>query len=145
MARFRREHDMPRLGKVIKGKRYQVGRFAGKWYVADLSGNRFIYGPFARRETAEARIRRLTKRITNPKWFPVTKKKAKRLGEKYRKAFHSFTRENPKRGTLIYGRVLKIFAQKTSGPYKGQRFVHTFKRGAIMLGMPDGSLRIVHP
>jgi hypothetical protein len=48
-------------------------------------------------------------------------------------------------GTLIYGRVLKIFAQKTSGPYKGQRFVHTFKRVAIMVGMPDGSLRIMHP
>jgi hypothetical protein len=52
---------------------------------------------------------------------------------------------NPRTGTLIYGRVLKIFAQKTSGPYKGQRFVHTFKKGAIMLGMPDGTLRITHP
>lgn len=51
---------------------------------------------------------------------------------------------NP-RGTLIYGRVLKIFAQKTSGSYKGQRFVHTFKHGAVMIGMPDGSLRISHP
>lgn len=52
---------------------------------------------------------------------------------------------NPRHvGTLIYGRVLKIFAQKTSGRYKGQRFVHSFKRGAQMYGMPDGSLRIIH-
>jgi hypothetical protein len=61
------------------------------------------------------------------------------------KGFVLRQRKNPTRGTVIYGRVLKIFAQKTSGPYKGQRFVHTFKRGAIMVGMPDGSLRIVHP
>lgn len=58
---------------------------------------------------------------------------------------YSKFRVNPKHGILIYGRVLKIYAQKTSGPYKGQRFVHSFKRGAIMLGMPDGSLRIMHP
>jgi hypothetical protein len=52
---------------------------------------------------------------------------------------------NPRRGVLIYGRVLKVFAQKTAGPFKGQRFVHTFKPGAVMVGMPDGSLRITHP
>lgn len=53
--------------------------------------------------------------------------------------------KNPSKDILIYGRVLKIFAQKTEGPYKGQRFVHTFKKGAQMLGMPDGSIRIVRP
>ena len=52
---------------------------------------------------------------------------------------------NPRGQVLIYGRVLKIFAQKTTGPYKGQRFVHTFKPGAVMVGMPDGSIRISHP
>jgi len=203
---------MARLSKIIKGHRYQVGRFAGKWYVADLDRNKFIYGPFARRQTAEARIKRLPKRINpvgsphviryavrtntkrtwsfsvwevlsnetwgkkvrdgltkieakrlatalnssidpnasiNPSW--VTPRKAKKLGAMYRRTFARFERENPKRrknparGTLIYGRVLKIFAQKTEGPYKGQRFVHTFKKGAIMVGMPDGSLRITHP
>lgn len=51
---------------------------------------------------------------------------------------------NPRTGILIYGRVLKIFAQKTSGPYKGERFVHEFKPGALMYGMPDGSLKIIH-
>jgi hypothetical protein len=63
-----------------------------------------------------------------------------------RRSRYSQYRINAKsKETLIYGRVLKIFAQKTSGPYKGQRFVHTFKRGAIMVGMPDGSLKIMHP
>jgi hypothetical protein len=53
---------------------------------------------------------------------------------------------NPrKRGVLIYGKVIKVFAQKTSGPFKGQRFVHTFKPGAVMIGLPDGSLKITHP
>jgi hypothetical protein len=52
---------------------------------------------------------------------------------------------NPRKGVLIYGRVLKIYARKLSGQYKGQDFVHTFKKGALMYGMPDGSLRIEHP
>jgi hypothetical protein len=55
------------------------------------------------------------------------------------------TQKNPRRGVLIYGQVLKIFARKTTGPYKGQDFVHKFKKGALMFGMPDGSIRIVHP
>lgn len=53
--------------------------------------------------------------------------------------------KNPRRGVVIYGKVLKIFALKTSGPFKGQAFVHEFKDGAVMLGMPDGSIRIHHP
>jgi hypothetical protein len=54
-------------------------------------------------------------------------------------------KQNPRHGVLIYGKVLKIYAEKTAGPFKGQRFVHKFKAGAIMMGMPDGSLRIMHP
>jgi hypothetical protein len=61
------------------------------------------------------------------------------------KRIRSKVSTNPKRGVLIYGRVLKVFAQKTAGPFKGQRFVHTFKPGALMYGLPDGSLRITHP
>jgi hypothetical protein len=57
---------------------------------------------------------------------------------------HLRVNRNPKGKTLIYGRVLKIFARKTSGPFKGQDFVHTFKAGAKMWGMPDGSIRIEH-
>lgn len=90
-------------------------------------------------------LKEKTKR-RNPAWKPpFAQRKRRRLGELYSKAFQKFTKENPGRGVLIYGRVLKIFARKTSGPYKGQDFVHTFKPGAIMVGMPDGSLRIVHP
>lgn len=84
------------------------------------------------------------RKIKNPEWkAPLTKRKKKRLGVLYQKAFRKFSRENP-RGVLIYGRILKIFARKTQGPYKGQDFVHTFKPGAVMIGMPDGSLRISH-
>ena len=54
-------------------------------------------------------------------------------------------KKNPSRGVIIYGRVLKIWAEKTSGPFKGQRFYHTFKRGAIAIGLPDGSIQIKHP
>jgi hypothetical protein len=194
---------MPRLSKIIKGHHYQVGRFNGRWYVVDTDKMKFIYGPFSRRETAEARIRKLPKRMSNPKRFDlryiptteliewrkrliyetdnkqypyqgesfesarkrllsiakeirkrekqnptwVSPRKAKRLGTLYQKAYQRFERENPgkRKPVLIYGRVLKIFAQKTEGPFKGQRFVHTFKPGAIMVGMPDGSLRISHP
>jgi hypothetical protein len=165
---------MPRLQRLIKGTRYQVGRFAGSWYVVDLDHLKFIYGPFTKRGTAESRLKRLPGRIGNP----ITRRKAKtilhegrahghKLTKKQRAFFgarasgyprknpgrlptprisrYSKTRVNPRKGVLIYGRVLKIYAQKTTGRYRGQRFVHTFKRGALMVGMPDGSLRIVHP
>ena len=72
-------------------------------------------------------------------------KKATAFEKQFKAKFGKRKRQNPTRGTLIYGRVLKIFARKTSGPYKGQDFVHTFKPGAILVGMPDGSLRITHP
>jgi hypothetical protein len=147
---------MPRLSRIIKGHHYQIARFAGRWYVVDLDKMKFIYGPFDRRETAASRLKKLParvtgarkkRRVTNPTW--ISPRKGKRLGTLYRKAYQRFERENPGKGkrkpVLIYGRVLKIFAQKTEGPFKGQRFVHTFKPGAVMVGMPDGSLRISHP
>jgi hypothetical protein len=205
---------MARLSKIIKGKRYQLARFNGQWYVVNLDSMKFVYGPFLRRETAVARLSKLAGRMRlnpkskikkrealwdvmdavqetrrasdsglldlseqkrawrdaisvarklgateleikdaekegkhNPKWTPpFAKRKRKRLGVLYQKAFQKFSKENPRRpGVLIYGRVLKIFAEKTEGPYKGQQFVHTFQRGAIMVGMPDGTLRISHP
>ena len=72
--------------------------------------------------------------VLKPKKISTPRKNVKRL-----------SRQNPAKGVLIYGKVLKIFAEKTSGPFKGQRFVHKFKPGAILMGMPDGSLRISHP
>lgn len=36
----------------------------------------------------------------------------------------------------IYGRTEKIFMQKTDGPYKGQKFVHSFKPGVRQIGLP---------
>jgi hypothetical protein len=149
-----------------------VGRFNGKYYVVDLDHMKFLYGPFQRRATADARLKRLAKRIErkNPRKKKLTVAKAKqilhegrarghKLTAKQRKFFgarlsrypvpkisrYSKTRVNPGKRTLIYGRVLKIYAQKTSGPYRGQRFIHTFKRGALMYGMADGSLKIIHP
>lgn len=40
----------------------------------------------------------------------------------------------------IYGRTEKIFMKKTSGPYKGQRFVHDFKGGVEQHGFPRGTV-----
>lgn len=49
-------------------------------------------------------------------------------------------RQNPPRGgqgpVEIYGKTEKIFMQKTGGPYKGQKFVHTFKPGVKQIGLP---------
>lgn len=36
----------------------------------------------------------------------------------------------------IYGRTEKIFMQKTDGPYKGQKFVHSFRPGVRQIGLP---------
>lgn len=41
---------------------------------------------------------------------------------------------------VIYGRCLALYAQKTSGPYAGQRFKHTFKNPVLVIGNPDGSV-----
>ena len=78
-------------------------------------------------------------RSTNP-----SRKRSKGRMPTPRLSRYSKLRVNPKGRTLIYGRVLKIFARKTTGPYKGQDFVHTFKPGARMWGMPDGSIKIEH-
>lgn len=36
----------------------------------------------------------------------------------------------------IYGRTEKIFMQKTDGPYRGQKFVHSFRPGVRQIGLP---------
>ena len=135
---------MARLGKLIKGTRYQVGRFAGSWYVVNLDQMRFVYGPFIRRATAEARIRRLAHRINPRKRRNTTKLPQLALLRLPVKPAPRVSL-NPRRGVRIYGRVLKVFALKTAGPYKGQSFVHEFEPGAVMYGMPDGSIKICHP
>ncbi len=52
----------------------------------------------------------------------------------------SSPRQNPPHGgkgpVEIYGQTEKIFMKKTGGPYKGQKFVHTFKRGVKQIGLP---------
>lgn len=40
----------------------------------------------------------------------------------------------------IYGQTEKIFMRKTRGPYKGQRFVHDFKKGVEQVGFPRGTV-----
>jgi hypothetical protein len=48
---------------------------------------------------------------------------------------------NPASGpTKIYGLTEKIFMTKTSGPYKGKAFVHTFKPGVSQIGLPKGTI-----
>jgi hypothetical protein len=49
--------------------------------------------------------------------------------------------KNPCKGpTKIYGRTEKIFMTKTSGPYKGQKFVHAFRPGVEQIGFPRGTV-----
>ena len=53
---------------------------------------------------------------------------------------------NPRGGTVIYDQVLRVEARKGKGSlYKGEKFFHNFggKTKAKIIGMPDGSLRIV--
>ena len=57
--------------------------------------------------------------------------------------------KNPNERVVIYGRVLRIEAQKTQAhrcdeecrDYK-HRYFHEFKPGAVMYGLPDGSILI---
>lgn len=49
--------------------------------------------------------------------------------------------KNPRRGPVkIYGKTEKIFMEKTTGPYKGEKFVHDFKGGVEQYGFPRGSV-----
>lgn len=101
-----------------------VAKIEGKFYVVEKVGRtirRIISGPYSNLNLALGKKNSPKRKV---------QRKAK---------------TNPGKRVMIYGRVLKIYAQKTSGPYKGQRFYHTFKPGAVMYGMPDGSLKIVHP
>ena len=53
---------------------------------------------------------------------------------------------NPRGGTVIYDQVLRVEARKGKGSlYPGEKFYHNFggKTKAKIIGMPDGSLRIV--
>ncbi len=47
-------------------------------------------------------------------------------------------------GELIYDRLLEIHAQKQHGKFKGENFVHNFKKNtdAVVIGNKDGSLTI---
>lgn len=59
-----------------------------------------------------------------------------------RKKFLAERKNPPTRGSSvkIYGQTEKIFMRKTQGPYKGQRFVHDFKRGVQQIGFPRGTI-----
>ena len=59
------------------------------------------------------------------------------------KAGSTGRKHNPVKGTRIYGKVDFIGATKTDGKYKGKPFIHHFRRRASIMGMPDGSIRIV--
>jgi hypothetical protein len=51
----------------------------------------------------------------------------------------------PNKPTIIYDRLLSIEAHKSHGKFKGQNFVHDFKKDtdAQVLGNSDGSLTII--
>ena len=53
--------------------------------------------------------------------------------------------DNPGPGCVeIYSDIIAIEAIKGDcGVFPKERFRHTFKRGAKVIGMPDGSIRIV--
>ncbi len=59
------------------------------------------------------------------------------------KRFNNPKNHNPP-GELIYDRLLEIHAQKQHGKFKGENFVHDFKRNtdAVVIGNKDGSLTI---
>jgi hypothetical protein len=133
--------------------RKDLARIGGQWYIVDYTGFTshpidVVEGPFVSLAEARARFSILKSRdryTRSPRYHAtIPALKGLKVLRKYPTGQKPHVRKNPGKGTLIYGHVLKIFAQKTSGPYKGQRFVHTFKRGARMYGLPDGSLRIVH-
>jgi len=117
-------------------KEYSKNPCTGKAFTFHGSFQSLILARRRERETPGSFIHKSGDRyyVLKPKKISAPRKNVKRL-----------SRQNPAKGVLIYGKVLKIFAEKTSGPFKGQRFVHKFKAGAIMMGMPDGSLRIMHP
>lgn len=88
------------------------------------------YGPYTREEAERAADRR--------------RDEIKRIGSTHIVRIidrSSRPRENP-RAVLIYDRVLKIFARKQRGPHRGQAFVHNYRTGPRMLGLPNGDLLI---
>jgi hypothetical protein len=81
--------------------------------------------------------------------WPAAKSYFKLVKEEVERRQHK-KNPQPKRLVRIYGRVLRIEAQKV-GPHKNcdaeckrcnHKYVHDFRKGAVMYGQPDGSILI---
>lgn len=76
----------------------------------------------------------------------IANRQLQQAAEFLRAPYTESRRRNPASGlrrdgpTKIYGRTEKIFMTKTEGPYKGERFVHTFKPGVEQHGLPRGTV-----
>lgn len=85
-------------------------------------------------------------------YCPKCKKPVKRMADIVHtppKKYIKPSKNNPSPGTVIYGRVLAVEAQKTGKHLCDDeckryqhRYRHDFKKGAVMYGLPDGSILI---
>lgn len=75
----------------------------------------------------------------------IANRQLQQAAEFLRVPYTESRRQNPAHGpTKIYGRTEKIYMTKTDGPYKGQRFVHSFKPGVEQIGLPRGT-KLTYP